>query len=258
MKKTLSAFLILLFLRFSPVFSQQKRIVEEVSVDWWVIPIFAVDKSGNSVLDLKDSDILLKVDDQEISSFVLVKESFTVSEQPGGDEKARAGVPPLPVREKNVFLLFDTALSTIDSTKAAKAIALRIVHQAEPGTRFFVMTIEPFAGLTYAGGQISDKKELTNLIVEKVKGKPNSRVPRIDEILGQAAGGRHSKYTEEDIPAFMGSISRFYRSKCKSFVQSFEALYYALNAIKDTKVIYLFTEGISNAVQEVVSGDRSL
>ena len=258
MKKTLSAFLILLILRFSPVFSQQKRIVEEVSVDWWVIPIFAVDKSGNSVLDLKDSDIVLKVDDQEISSFVLVKERFTVSEQPGGVEKERAGVPPLPVREKNVFLLFDTALSTLDSTKAAKAIALRIVDQAEPGTRFFVMTIEPFAGLTYAGGQTGDKKELSNLIQEKVKGKPNSRVPRIDEILGQVASGRHSKYTGEDIPAFMSSISKFYRSKCKSFVQSFEALYYALNAIKDTKVIYLFTEGISNAVQEAESGDRSL
>jgi hypothetical protein len=258
MKKTLIALLILLLLILPPVFSQQKRIVEEVSVDWWVIPIFAVDKSGQSVPDLKESDIVLKVDDQEISSFVLVKESFTVSGQPGGEEKERVGVSPMPVRKKNIFLLFDTALSTLDSTKVAKAIAQRIVHQAEPDTRFFVMTIEPFAGLTYVGGQTSDKEKLTNLIEEKVKGKPNSRVPRIEEILGQVVSGRHSKYTEADILSFMGSISRFYRRKCKSFVQSFESLYYALNAIKDTKVIYLFTEGISNAVQEAESGDRSL
>jgi len=258
MKRVLIALLIFLLFIVSPVFSQQKRIVEEVSVDWWVVPIFAVDQSGQSVMDLEESDLELKVDHQKIKSFILVKKSFTVSEQPGGDEKERAGVAPIPVRKKNIFFLFDTALSTVSSTKVAKVIAQRIVDQAEPDTRFFIMTIEPFAGLTYVGGQTSDKKKLTDLIEKRVKGKPNSRVPRIEEILGTVVSGRHSKYTAEEIPTFMNSISRYYRRKSKSFTQSFESLYYALNGIKDTKFIYLFTEGISNAVQSAESGDRSL
>jgi hypothetical protein len=258
MKKVLMALLILLLLILSPVFSQQKEIVEEISVDWWVVPIFAVDQSGQPVMDLEESDIELKVDHQKIKSFVLVKESFTVSEQPMKDEKERAGVVPILVRKKNIFLLFDTALSTVGSTKVAKVIAQRIVKQAEPGTRFFIMTIEPFAGLTYAGGQTSDKKKLTDLIEKKVKGKPNSRIPRRDEILGQVISGKHSKYTEEEIPVFIRSVSKYYKRKSKSFAQSFESLYYALNAIKDTKIIYLFTEGISNAIQQVESGDRSM
>lgn len=62
MKIVLVALFIFLLLLMSPVFSQQKKIVEEVSVDWWVVPIFAVDKSGQPVLDLKESDIELKVD----------------------------------------------------------------------------------------------------------------------------------------------------------------------------------------------------
>jgi hypothetical protein len=257
MKIVLVALFILLFLLLSPVFPQQKKIVEEVSVDWWVVPIFAVDKSGQPVLDLKESDIDLKVDNKKIESFALVKRSFTVSEQPTEDEKERADIPPAPERKKNVFLLFDTALSTTASTKAAKVIAQRIINQAEQDTRFFIMTIEPFAGLTYAGGETSDKKLLNDIIKKKVKGKPNSRVPNPGEVVVQV-GGKQSKYGPEDVPFLRGSVSKYYKRKSKSFAQSFESLYYALNAIKDNKFIYLFTEGISNAIQEAESGDRSM
>lgn len=257
MKKVLVVLFILLYLLLPPVFTKQEKIVEEVSVDWWVVPIFAVDKSGQPVLDLKESDIDLKVDNKKIESFTLVKRSFTVSEQPAEDEKEKAVVPPVPEPKKNVFLLFDTALSTTASTDAAKMIAQRMINQAEPDTRFFIMTIEPFAGLTYAGGETSDKKRLTDIIKKKVKGKPNSRVPDPEEVVVQIAG-RMAKYGPEDVPFLRGSISKYYKRKSKSFTQSFESLYYALNSIKDNKFIYFFTEGISNAIQEAESGDRSM
>lgn len=257
MKRVLVALFIFLFLLLFPLFSQQKKIVEEVSVDWWVVPIFAVDKSEQPVLDLKESDIELKVDNKKIKTFELVKRSFTVSEKPAEYEKERAGVPPALVRKKNVFLLFDTALSSTASTDAAKMIAQRMINQAEPDTRFFIMTIEPFAGLTYAGSETSDKKRLMDIIKKKVKGKPNSRVPNPGEIVVQM-GGKASKYGPEDIPFLRGSASKYYKRKSKSFAHSFESLYYALNTIKDNKFIYLFTEGISNAIQEAESGDRSM
>ncbi len=167
MKIVLVVLFSLFLLLLSPVFPQQEKIIEEVSVDWWVVPVFAVDKSGQPVLDLKESDIELKVDNKKIKTFELVKRSFTVSEQPTEEEKERADVPPAPERKKNVFLLFDTALSTTASTDAAKVIAQRMINQAKPDTRFFIMTIEPFAGLTYAGGETSDKKLLNDIIKKK-------------------------------------------------------------------------------------------
>jgi hypothetical protein len=258
MKIIIIVLFILLFLLLSPVFPQQKRIVEEVSVDWWVVPIFAVDKSGQPVLDLKESDLDLEVDNKKIESFVLVKRSFTVSEQPAEAGKEKAGIPPAPERKKNVFFLFDTALSTTESTEAAKVIARGMINRAEPDTRFFIMTIEPFGGLTYAGGETSDKKQLIDIIQKKVKGKPNSRVPDPEEVVVQMGGRRGGKYGPEDASFLKGSVSKYYKRKSKSFAQSFESLYYALNAIKDNKFIYLFTEGISNAIQEAESGDRSL
>jgi hypothetical protein len=257
MKIIIIVLFILLFLLLSPVFPQQKKIVEEVTVDWWVVPIFALDQSGQPVLDLKESDFDLEVDNKKIASFILIKRSFTAAEPPTGEEKEKAGIPPIPVRKKNVFLLFDTALSTTASTDAAKVIAQKMINQAEPGTQFFIMTIEPFAGLTYAGSETSDRKLLIDIIREKVKGKPNSRVPDPEEIVVQV-GGKQGKYGPEDVSFLRGSASKYYKRKSKSFVQSFESLYYALNAIKDNKFIYLFTEGISNAIQEAESGDRSM
>ncbi len=254
MKLVLVVRFLLLFLLLSPVFPQQKKIVEEVTVDWWVLPIFALDQSGQPVLDLKESDFVLEVDNKKVESFVLVKRSFTVSEQPTEAEKEKAVIPPAPERKKNVFLLFDTALSTSESTEAAKVIAQAMIDRAEPDTRFFIMIIEPFGGLTYAGGETGDKKRLLDIIREKVKGKPNSRVPDPREIVAEVGG----KYEPEDISFLRGSVSNYYRSKSISFAQTFKSLYYALNAIKDNKFIYLFTEGISNAIQEAQSGDRSL
>jgi len=257
MKIVLVVLFSLFLLLLSPVFPQQKKIIEEVSVDWWVVPVFAVDKSGQPVLDLKESDIELKVDNKKIKTFELVKKSFTVSEQPTEDEKERADVPPAPERKKNVFLLFDTALSTTASTDAAKVIAQRMINQAKQDTRFFIMTIEPFAGLTYAGGETSDKKLLNDIIKKKVKGKANSRNPDPEEAMLQIVGNA-PKYEAEDIPFFKGSVSKYYKRKSKSFAQSFESLYYALNSIKDNKFVYLFTEGISNAIREAESGDSSM
>ncbi len=254
MKLIIIVLFILLFMLLSPVFPQQKKIVEEVTVDWWVVPIFALDQSGQPVLDLKESDLDLEVDNKKVESFALVKRSFTVSEQPAEAGKERAEIPPALERKKNIFLLFDTALSTTESTEAAKVIARAMIDRAEPDTRFFIMIIEPFGGLTYAGGETGDKKQLIDIIQKKVKGKPNSRVPDPGEIVAEVDG----KYEAEDISFLRGSVSNYYRSKSKSFAQSFKSLYYAINAIKDNKFIYLFTEGISNAIQEAQSGDRSL
>jgi len=257
MKRVLVFLFIYLCLLLVCVFPQQKKIVEEVSVDWWVVPVFVVDKSGQPVLDLKQSDIELKVDNKKIETFALVKRSFTVSEQPGEDEKEKADFPPVSPRKKNVFLLFDTAMSTTGSTDAAKVIAQGIINRAEPGTRFFIMTIEPFAGLIYAGGEITDKELLKDIIKKKVNGKPNSRIPDPEEVMNQVFVKR-PKYLGDDFPFFKRSASRYYKRKSKGFAQSFESLYYALNSIKDSKFVYLFSEGISNAIREVESGDSSM
>jgi hypothetical protein len=247
-----------LMMLFSLAFPREQEIVEKVSVEWWVVPIFAVDKSGQSVLDLHESDFILKVGNKVIENVTLMKKTFTASKQPAEAGKEPAHPSPAPDRTKNIFLIFDTALSTRSSTDAAKAIAQKIVANAEKETRFFVMTIEPFAGLTYTGGPTNDKTRLLEILAKKVKGKNNSRVPDPREVVVESSGKAGSKYEPEDAPFLQASVSKYYKRKSKSFAQAFESLYYAINTIKDNKFVYLFSEGISNAIQESDKGDRSM
>jgi hypothetical protein len=237
---------------------QEQEILENVSVEWWAVPIFAVDQAGQPVLDLQPSDFVLKVGNKIIENVTLMKKTFMVSGEPVEEEKKPAQAPPARERMKSIFLIFDTALSTRNSTEAAKAVAHKIITNAEKEIRFFVLTIEPFAGLTYAGGPSSDKSQVLDIIAKKVKGKNNSRVPDPGEVVVESSGKAGSKYDREDMPFLQASVSKYYKRKSKSFAQSFESLYYAINTITDNKFVYLFSEGISRAIQDSDKGDHSM
>jgi VWFA-related protein len=252
--------LICVFFLIFPLFSQQERIVEKVDVEWWVIPLFAVDNSGQSITDLKESDIELQVNKQKIENFVLLKKSFSISGQEApqpGQQQQPIKTKPVPERQKNVFLLFDTALSTKESTQKAAAIARKIVEDAEKNTRFFIMVIEPFTGLVYVGGDTNDKTLLTEIISNKVIPRNNIRVPSYEEVTVQIKGAQ-TKYDDEDIGYLKMSASKYHFRKSMNFVQSFKSLYYALNSIKDNKFVYLFTEGVSQAMRYADVGNESM
>ncbi|MGD2091460.1 MAG: hypothetical protein PVH61_35130 [Candidatus Aminicenantes bacterium] len=242
-----------------PLFSQQEKIVEKVDVEWWGIPLFAVDHSGQSITDLKETDIELQVNKQKIENFVLLKKSFSVSEpealQPGQQQPIKT--KPVPERQKNVFLLFDTALSTKESTQKAASIARKIVEDAGKNTRFFILVVEPFTGLVYVGGDTNDKTLLTEIISSKVLPRDNIRVPSYKEVAVQIEGTR-AKYENDDIGYLKLSASKYHFRKSMNFANSFQSLYYALNSIKDNKFVYLFTEGVSQAMRKADIGNESL
>ena len=135
------------------LFSQQdqERIVEEVSVNWWQVPVFAVDKAGNPVTDLEAGDIEVRLNGQSVPAFTLNKREFDVTEIKAGAtaEKPAAAPPPPLLKEKAVFLLFDLALSSEASTTEAKKIAKKIIMDTKEDTHFFIMKIDAFAGLLY-------------------------------------------------------------------------------------------------------------
>lgn len=241
----------------------QDKIVEKVAVEYWAVPIFAVAEDGKAILDLKESDIRLKVNNKIITNFTLVKREFSRQSKKAapGEKKPDLGTQKKLEkkfqRKRNVFLLFDSALSSQGCTEASQFLAQKIVKNADKDTRFFVMSIEPFAGLVYAGGGTSDKKEIIRIIQQKIKGRKNLRVPNFQEVVAVMGTGR-SKYEAEDLPFLQNSASKYYHRKSKSFFDAFESLYYVLNSVDDNKFIYLFTEGVSDAVISADKGGRSM
>lgn len=245
---------IMFFSLISPGFSQEenqhKTIVEKVEVNWWQVPIFALDKHGSPVLDLKDADIEVWVNGQRIETFIFYKREFIVS-QPVQQEtidsqpsiEKPTAKPPRKLKPKAVFLLFDVAMSGQSCTIRSKDIARKIVSDAGPGFQFTVLTIEPWKGLNYICGPSTDKKELLDSINKKVIGKPNERM--LDTSNFFVGEGKTDQ------------VAAYYMRKAQSIFNAFESLCLVFNSIEDNKFVYLFTEGISNSIIEAIKAEKT-
>lgn len=154
----------LLFIRY-PSYSQDdhKKIVENVDVNWWQVPVFALDSSGNPVPDLITEDIEVRVNGKRIDGFAFYKRSFSITEfKKTTDQPAVTanGTAPVQMKQNAIFLLFDMVLSAEPCGRRSKQVAKEIIERTAPGTRFVILTIEPFKGLNHVFGPINDKKEL--------------------------------------------------------------------------------------------------
>jgi len=242
---------------------EQKKIIEEVSVSWWQVPVFAIDKDGNPVTDLKKEDVEVYLDGGKMPGFSLNKRNYTVTEKKYEPVEAPTAEQVPFIKKKVVLLLFDLTLSGELSSHRAKKVAEKIVKESDDETRFFVLTIEAYSGLVFLGeGSGKNKDELINLINTKVNEKKNRRKPNFTEMIGEelmiakgAVPGRWSKYEAEDYPLFIESVSKPYKRTSMGFLYAFETLYFLLNSIEDNKFIYLFSEGLSKSI---LTSNRSL
>jgi hypothetical protein len=249
--KNIKTFLIIIFVLTSLIISQD-TIKEEMDVEWWVIPLFAVDKSGHSVTNLKKRDVSLFVNKKEIKDFSLYRKEFYTLHK---ETKKKPLKKTVYQRENLILLLFDNALSAYYSIVRAKAIAKRIIIKSKKGTRFIVMTIDPFSGLTYISGPESDKNSLITAITKSVKKKSNYRIPPIGEVVnnflveggGKKAGFKEMKYGAFNLTHFLRTAGRMANPKLTNFFMSFQYLYSVLSSFDANKFIYLFSEGISEA-----------
>jgi hypothetical protein len=232
--------------------SPQEKVEEQVSVDWWVLPIFVLDKSGNSVLDLKDSDVDLRVNNQKVTGFMLYKRAFSVEQE----VKEKESLPAVE-KKKNVFLLFDTAFSTKGNFERSKEIAKNLVLKSEDNTLFSILNIDPFAGPIYAGGPLSDKKQVKKLIDKKIKWAANSKnvaaiLKLVNSTQMEGRRGMGARLDSGDLATLKEQRSSGLRRSNINYFRAFQTLYHALNSIKDNKFIYLFSEGISLFARQVV------
>ena len=234
---------------FLPSQQEHEKIVEEVSVNWWQVPVFAVDDNGNPVTDLQPGDIQVQLNGQQIPDFILYKRSFTVTQQGKDMERPQQ----LPIQKNKVlFLLFDQSLSSETSTGEAKVIAKKIIKDAKEPTRFIVMTIDAFSGLQYIGeGSGDNKDQLIQMIDRNVTRKTNRRSIALEDFI--AGVQNDGKYEAADIRFLLESTSKWNRRKSMGFFYAFETLYLFLNSIEDNKFIYLFSEGLSNFLMKKTS-----
>ncbi|MGD2088032.1 MAG: hypothetical protein PVH61_17770 [Candidatus Aminicenantes bacterium] len=251
---------IVFFSLINPGFSQEenqhKPIVEQVEVNWWQVPIFALDKHGNPILDLKDTDIEVWVNRQRIEAFTFYKREFIVS-TPVQKEAVDSQQPfekltekaPWGLKPQSIFLIFDVAMSGQRCTQHSKDIARKIITDARPGIQFTVLTIEPFKGLNHICGPSANKKELLDSIDKKVMGKPNDRIVDASKFFARPSNDETGGMEQQ--------VAAYYLKKSEVFFDSFASLYLVFNSIEDNKFVYFFTEGISNSIVNKIRGETT-
>jgi hypothetical protein len=231
----------------------QEAIREEVNVDWWVIPLFAIDQQGKSVNDLVAGDFHLSVNGKKISDFSFFKRNFSVDEKVQ-QKKLLARLE----KRRMIFFLFDLAFSSLQNMERSKKVAENIVSDASDSCLFSVFTIDPFAGLIYQIGPTSRKADVMNVIKSKAILNINAKsIKTIFDLVGKAQidGVQGDKYDPEEMEFFLEDKTHSLKNTNRKFFGSFEALYYALNSIEDNKFVYFFSEGVSLFARKIIRHD---
>lgn len=234
----------------------EKEIVEHVSVNWWQVPVFAVDSSGKPITDLKAADIEVFVDGRRVKEFVFYKRAFSVSlaREESLSTDVQESREKAPVMKKNaIFLLFDLVLSDSTCIKRSKKVAQQIIGSASPDIHFVLASIEPFKGLHYICGPINEKKILLKKLESHIKPKNNPRTVEAKHFFAGSTGGEGpgssqsmKNYTEDESSKFKNYAGFYYLRKSLSFFNAFDSLYLLFNSLDDNKFVYFFSEGLSN------------
>jgi hypothetical protein len=261
MKAFITITMILLFAFPFPVVSQedQETIVEEVKVNWWQVPVFAVDKAGRPVRDLNPGDINVMLNGQPLTTFDMQKRTFSITEQGWDDFQPSPGKKEAVTRGKVMVLLFDNSMSTPVFIQRAKEIAKKVVLGAEENSRLIIMSLEPLTGLNYIGEATAtppNKTQLLGMIKNNVV--PKNVNPQNDTRFVRRTNLMLYEMGMTPYVSGRAGPEEFHIRKSAIYFDAFKNFYFYLNSIKDNKMIYFFSEGIPNSAIENIRGGPSM
>jgi hypothetical protein len=153
---------------------EQPQLHEEVTVRWWIVPVYALDKAGKPVLNLGPGDFDIYVKGLKVEQFTLHKKTFAVSEtKEATTSKPKAAPLPAPAvpQKKMTFLVFDAASTTRAKLDRAKIICEGILARADVSSQYVLLSIEPHAGLHYYCGPTQDRHLIGPQLKELISGK---------------------------------------------------------------------------------------
>ena len=242
----------------------------DVQVNAQVIPIFAVDKKGNPVYDLKEEEIELYINKKpfkildfmscqvtgevEKKGDIKGEQMQTVTSKTGEEQRKRKIKIKSPERVN--FIILDGITNSKSGLRNAKRLAIGIVKSAGPGDSFILLQAIPNTGLRYLIGPEKDKTKLLQ-VLETIFKNPD---------WVQMVPLRFAKDGGRDLAISLGNMSRLekydlkflQRKELLRFSRSIQDLKYALKTIRFPKTIFLVSGGIQEFAGDRDSYDQSL
>lgn len=235
---------------------EQEPLRYDVSVNVVVVPIFAVDKNGKPVFDLKEEEIELYVNDQPLKilqfrryEFEGEKQTVTEIRQAPKEEKVEEAVHKLNERVKIVIL--DSMFTDMTGFRRSKKITEELVNNASPGDRFVILENRPETGLVYIAGPEEPGKELLKKVRDiqapiQITSEEAFRTRETMRGVGfekMASGESTSRTFAAQKRLRLESEKMFYRNMVSRFSYVLSQLKYALRTINKPKVVFLISEG---------------
>lgn len=255
----------------APFFAQESKELQDsqdslkynVSVNVVVVPIFAVDTSGNPVYDLKEEELQLFVNNQptEISAF----KRFEFTHEQKSDEKVSGeGNAEIvqPVGERFVFVILDTMFNSLTGFRRSKEIAVKLIKEGEPGDNFVILENSPIGGLKYIGGPEKDG----NVLIKKIddicappekwsKDIYSTRILSENVDVDPMTDPRlESKKWKTVRDSFINSEKLRYQHQVMYFSHVLSQFKYALKTIDKPKIVFLISEGIATGAFRAAIG----
>jgi VWFA-related protein len=226
------------------IFAQEHdKIQHEVSVSRVLVPLFAYDKNGNPVYDLKKEDILLTINGKRVEVLTLDRIQFEhdIETTKTIKTKVKRYIAPQP---RVVFLVVDTMFNSFYGLKRAKRIVSRLIDKAAPGNQFVIMENSMFGGLKLLLGPESDKTKLKNAL-KKISRLPDKRSN--SDTLDISVRNPYSNRSGNS--NLTSKIERRHdKEKVKFFCGFMSKLKYSLETITNPKMVLLVSEGFSEVL----------
>ena len=208
--KRMISSIIIIFMMGLLTFSQDIK-MEVVKEQWQVIPLFAVNDTGEAVTNLKKTDIEFLLNGQNSREFLLFKKTFTRSVGQNRDEEVYSEAPGLK-RGKVIILLFDNLFANKKSIANFADIARKIVLQTNDNIKYLVVTTDSSAAAISTAIPLKNK----NYVLDKIR----------DKVVSGAA----STYNPD--------------VKVRLFSQTFKNLYEPMKRLNVNIFMYVFSTGI--------------
>lgn len=224
----------------------KNKLEYEVSVSAQLVPVFAVDKDGNPVYDLKMDEIELHADGKPTD--IIYFNTYRMEDRPGIQQPAQTLQTSQKSPDRINFIIIDTLVGNRNTMGLSRAIAMGIIGKAGPGDGFIILESNQVTGLQYIVGPEKDKKTLAEALnkIEKrfLRRRMNVSIELHREFV-TAAGPTKSMmeavYGAKQNQAF--KERERYQSDIRVLAQSIQQLKYALKTITLPKTVFLITSG---------------
>lgn len=246
---TAAAGMLLFFLgafAFAQEQPEQDAIEHEVSVRRALVPIFAYDKKGNPVEDLKSEEIqlfvngkLMKLTDMNRIRFNSQEEVPVVNEKTG-----EITYEPKYLQRRMVFIVLDSMYNSFYGLRKAKKLARELVENDKLGTEFVIMESTLYGGLRLMGGPEADIDKLKKYIGKVSKTSPDEREDDYDVTIRNPAVRSTQNWNK-----LSDTSNRIHKKQQTKFYLDFLAqLKYSLQSITRPKLVVLLSEGFSETL----------